>query len=299
MPNGVVRTYSFDAADELRSLNYDLGATHIGDLAYTYDAAGRRISRSGSMATMPMPPSVASTAYDSANRLTTWGSKTQAFDNNGNLVTSRTITNTWNARNQLTASTAGSATFAYDALGRRVSKTVSSATTTTLYDGFNPLVMGGSTYLEGEGLDSVLASVNVSSGVVTSYATDALGSVVGVLNSSGSVAGSYGYDPYGNTAASGATSTLQYTGRENDGAYYYYRARYYDPATARFLSEDPLNIGGGANLYAYAGGNPLSNTDPTGLETIVLVPPREIWTYVAALTYPDSSGILTIISHGT
>ena len=124
--------------------------------------------------------------------------------------------------------------------------------------------MAGSTYLEGEGLDSVLASVNVSSGVVTSYATDALGSVVGVLNSSGSVAGSYGYDPYGNTAASGATSTLQYTGRENDGAYYYYRARYYDPATARFLSEDPLNIGGGANLYAYALGDPINNTDPSG-----------------------------------
>lgn len=82
-------------------------------------------------------------------------------------------------------------------------------------------------------LDDVLASVNVSSGVVTSYATDALGSVVGVLNSSGSVAGSYGYDPYGNTAASGATSTLQNTGRDNDGAYYYYRARYYDPARHR------------------------------------------------------------------
>ena len=81
-------------------------------------------------------------------------------------------------------------------------------------------------------------------------------------------AGSYGYDPYGNTTASGATSMLQYTGRENDGTYYYYRARYYDPATARFLSEDPLNIGGGANLYAYAGGNPISFIDPFGLSSV-------------------------------
>ena len=127
-------------------------------------------------------------------------------------------------------------------------------------------------------LDDVLASVNVSSGVVTSYATDALGSVVGVLNSSGSVAGSYGYDPYGNTAASGATSTLQYTGRDNDGAYYYYRARYYDPATARFLSEDPLNIGGGANLYAYVGGNPISRIDPLGLDFLVIGGGVRSWT---------------------
>ena len=66
------------------------------------------------------------------------------------------------------------------------------------------------------------------------------------------------------TAGSGAGAPLQYTGRENDGAYYYYRARYYDPATARFLSEDPLNIEGGANLYAYAGDNPVNWRDPTG-----------------------------------
>lgn len=43
-----------------------------------------------------------------------------------------------------------------------------------------------------------------------------------------------------------------------------YRARYYNPATGRFLSEDPIGFAGGFNLYAYANENPLSFNDPFG-----------------------------------
>ena len=45
-----------------------------------------------------------------------------------------------------------------------------------------------------------------------------------------------------------------------------YRARYYNPTTGRFLSEDPLGImGSGTNLYAYANNNPINLNDPLGL----------------------------------
>ncbi|MFQ5684930.1 MAG: RHS repeat-associated core domain-containing protein, partial [Candidatus Binatia bacterium] len=44
----------------------------------------------------------------------------------------------------------------------------------------------------------------------------------------------------------------------------YYRARYYDPSTGRFLQEDPLLT---LNLYAYTGNNPVNFTDPSGLQT--------------------------------
>ena len=70
---------------------------------------------------------------------------------------------------------------------------------------------------------------------------------------------------------SGTTSSnsAQYTGRDSDGTgLYYYRARYYSPALQRFISEDPLVLGGGdVNLYAYVRNNPLGFSDPFGLKS--------------------------------
>jgi RHS repeat-associated protein len=42
--------------------------------------------------------------------------------------------------------------------------------------------------------------------------------------------------------------------------------RYYDPSAERFLTRDPLGYGGGMDLYAYCGDNPVGNLDPTGLD---------------------------------
>jgi len=63
------------------------------------------------------------------------------------------------------------------------------------------------------------------------------------------------YDPLGFTARE----------RDDETRLYYYRARYYDPQLGRFISEDPIGLAGGPNVYAYVGNNPISNTDPTGL----------------------------------
>jgi len=42
-------------------------------------------------------------------------------------------------------------------------------------------------------------------------------------------------------------------------------ARYYDPATGRFLQRDPIGIRGGTNVYAYVQNNPMFGVDPSGL----------------------------------
>ena len=90
--------------------------------------------------------------------------------------------------------------------------------------------------------------------------------------------GDYNYDSRSmlmTTAAICATREVSwwpsyYRGEQYDSdlGLYYLRARYYNPATGRFLSRDPLN--GNAfdpktlHKYLYAGGDPVNATDPTG-----------------------------------
>ncbi len=57
-----------------------------------------------------------------------------------------------------------------------------------------------------------------------------------------------------------------FQGREYDydTALYYFRARWYEPETGRWLSPDPIGISGGLNLYAFCGNDPVNYIDPTG-----------------------------------
>ena len=78
----------------------------------------------------------------------------------------------------------------------------------------------------------------------------------------------YTYEAFGPTRLSGSSgNAFRYTGREDDGTgLYYYRARYYDPGRARFVSEDPIEFASGdPNLYGYVNASPLSYRDPSGL----------------------------------
>jgi len=62
------------------------------------------------------------------------------------------------------------------------------------------------------------------------------------------------------------TNPYQFTGRENDATgLYYFRARYYSPTFQRFIAQDPIDFGGGINLYAYTLNNPITLRDLLGL----------------------------------
>jgi len=99
------------------------------------------------------------------------------------------------------------------------------------------------------------------------YLLDALGSSVALTDASGTVQTEYTYEPFGNLTTSGATTSnpFAFTGREADGTgLYFYRARYYDPAGGRFISEDPIGFEGGINFYGYAFNSPTNLRDPSG-----------------------------------
>ncbi|MHB1247544.1 MAG: RHS repeat-associated core domain-containing protein [Sulfuriferula sp.] len=258
LPNGVAATYQYDAANRLTGLIYTKPDTTIlTALTYTYDANGNRISQNLNAPT--------DTPFSAT------------YDANGNLVQRQsatgTVTYTWDARNRLTgiSGPSGTASFKYDALGRRTEKTVNGQTVQYLYDGDQAIaeLQGsaiGATYLTGLQIDEVLARYSASGD--RTLIADALGSVLAQTDGAGAVQTQYSYSPYGETQTSGTDdgNPVQYTGRENDqSGLYYYRARYYDPQLKRFISEDPIGLGGGVNQYAYVGGNPISLIDPKGL----------------------------------
>jgi len=66
----------------------------------------------------------------------------------------------------------------------------------------------------------------------------------------------------------------------------YYRARYYDPASGRFVSEDPIAFNGGANFYRYTRNSPLNLVDPSG-QVIEVV--GDITTWITATLYLNGS----------
>lgn len=100
------------------------------------------------------------------------------------------------------------------------------------------------------------------------YEADGLGSVTSLSSSAGALTQTYTLDSFGKqTAASGSlTNLFQYTARESDAEtdLYYYRARYYDPQSGRFLTEDPAGPKEGPNPYIYVTNNPATNLDPSG-----------------------------------
>ena len=238
-------------------------------MTYAYDKAGHIASRGGTLFQSVLPAAVTSATYDLANRLT---ARTAAgvtvsptWDANGNLTGDGVQTYLWDARNRLSViqNVAG---FGYDGFGRRLGAIRGGMLTTFLYDGWEVAQeqsgSGNTDLVLGSGTDERFSRAGAT------YLTDALGST-SALGSSGTVQTNYGYDPYGVSQVTGtaSTNTFQYTGRENDGTgLLAYRNRYYNPSWGRFISEDPIGLGGGINVYAYVHDNPINLADPSGLD---------------------------------
>ncbi|OLD62965.1 MAG: hypothetical protein AUI47_10710 [Acidobacteria bacterium 13_1_40CM_2_68_5] len=273
LPNGVTTQYGYDNASRLTSLTYKLAATVLGDLQYTYDAAGNHTRVGGSWARTGLPQPAASATYNANNQQLTFGSQTLAYDLNGNLTGDGTSTYNWTARNQVATVTGPvPASFVYDGAGRRTRKTINGTITDVLYDGANPIqeISGtaAASLLTGLGIDQYFVRADTTG--ASTLLTDALGSTVALTDTAGTVRTQYTYEPFGATTTNGAATSnpIDYTGRESDSTgLKYYRARYYHPGLARFISEDPIGFTAkDVTLYVYGGNNPIRFVDPFGLD---------------------------------
>ena len=104
------------------------------------------------------------------------------------------------------------------------------------------------------------------------YDFDGSGNTVGITGSSGSYVNQYTYLPFGETTTGSAALPNPFTFAGQSGVLqigtnlFNMRARDYTPATGQFLSNDPIGLAGGqANIRQYAGNNPVSLVDASGL----------------------------------
>ena len=282
LPNGVSVAYGYDADSHVSSLNYSsTGGGSLGNLAYSYDADGHVVGLSGSLAAVNLP-AAASATYNPGNQLSVWNSTPIPSDQANNLSTDPTLPTpgslTWDERNHLASANAGGAeNFLYDAVGRRESESGSIPTATFLYDGFTP-VRTTTGFGHGAAYADLLAmpgtgevfTLTDSSGMMVPL-HDALGSTIALVNSAGVIATQYTYTPFGQSSVSGTPTAnpFQFAGMEYDSTGLYHTwARYYSPGLQRFLSEDPLGIGGGdTNVFAYVHNDPVNMIDPLGLNS--------------------------------
>ncbi len=271
------RTHNYDVLQRLKT-----GGTTTNAETYEYDLVGNRTTSFLS----------SSHNHDDLNRLTEDDQYIYTYDNNGNLETktdkaipTEVTTYHWDAQDQLIQidrPDGTTVTYKYDGLGRRIEKSVAGSVTRYVYDGEDIFLEydGTNTFLarysHGDQVDQPLMLQKAGVGHFY-YHSNHQGSITHLTDGSGGVANSYIYDSYGrrSNVIESVIQSYSYTGREYDGesGLYYYRARYYDSHTGRFLSEDPIRFGAGdQNFYRYVFNSPLNFRDPDGLQVSIPSP---------------------------
>ena len=128
---------------------------------------------------------------------------------------------------------------------------------------------------------------------------DGLGNVIALTDTAKVLQRTYGFSPWG--TLNGGTDVAGFAGKDRarfkgalwlgpEAEVYYMRARWYEPKTGRFLSEDPIGLAGGINLYAFAADDPVNGRDPSGLCAIN----EELW--VRYVEHYNAEGQLVAIT---
>ncbi len=244
--------------------------------------------------------------YDKQNELTAVGSTGLTYDAAGNIKTdelNRTyIYDAWNRL--ISVSGAGTpstpqASYAYDALGRRIKEISGGQTRELFYSAewqvIEERVLNSATppVLVAQ-VQYVWSPVYVDAMIERDRDTDANGSldqrlyvqtdgnfnVTALLDTSGAVVERYVYDPYGKMTVLDAAGSVRTSGTSYNWQYLHqggrqdsatgllnFRNRDYSTSLMRWTTNDPIGFGGGdTNTYRYVGNGPGNALDPSGLE---------------------------------
>jgi RHS repeat-associated protein len=197
----------------------------------------------------------------------------------------------------------GTVSYRYDPFGRRIARILGNITELTLYDGWNPVAEYANTpqsttislkrtfvwgldvsgSLQGAGGVGGLLAIREAAGNGSSKAGQAIfpaydgnGNIIRLTDSNGATVASYAYDGFGNRI-NPAASDIDGSGYANENRYgfstkprdpltglLYYGYRWYDPATGRWASRDPLGEDGGKNLYGLLRNRSINSVDVLG-----------------------------------
>lgn len=311
--------YDYDELDRLKSMSETGGIAQ----GFGYDQYGNRAIVSGTVFN-PLTPQQLS-AYDTlTNRL-----RGKEYDKAGNVTRDaigQGSTYQYDGENRLiTVDGGGTATYGYNAEGRRVKRTALGFTSIYVYNTMGGLVAEyGGPPTQGEGGTSYLTS--------DMQGTPRIITGPNINDSKGGVRARHDYAPFGEelgVRADGQRNSEQryfgindgvrqkFTGHERDRetGLDFAKTRFYDSSAGRFFTPDPLLKSARAetpqsmNRYAYAGNNPLKFTDPTGLDWYYNIdeaitnrraepvffsgqppPGWELWTKISSYAYCSDTG---------
>ncbi|MFI8191661.1 RHS repeat-associated core domain-containing protein [Streptomyces sp. NPDC085946] len=267
-------TYTYDTQDRLSyALEADAAGTRKASWLYCWDQAGNLTSQDGSKSACPGGSVF---TYDDALQLTgqTGSATPWSYDKAGNetaggrvAATARTD-ETWTDHSQLSGITVGGTNYDLVHAG-----TTNSERTKLGSTWFHHTALGlASTTTNGVDTGFIREPAGTLNSMTTGgksyyYLTDATGNVLGLVDDAGKRTHTYAYGPTGlprTTPTEAVPQPYRYSGAYLDPTGLYKMGhRYYDPQLGRFTQPDPS--GQETNPYLYAGGDPISNTDPSGL----------------------------------
>ena len=262
-----------------RLTNYKRGpvGSPVIQNTYTYDAVGNRTAAN-------LNGAATTYSINNLNQLAGVNSTSFTFDDRGNITFDGTFYKTYDAENRLTkdsASPASVITYGYDALNRRITKTINGSILKYTYSGAAQIEErdGSNNLLNRTVVTGFLSPVmNENSGNSYYYHQNELNSVEAISNSSGRLIESYQYDAYGKLSrfdslnnpllSSLAGNRFGFTGQEYDSASGSYRFffRNYSPETGVFNQRDLIEYRDGMGMYQYVGNNPANGVDVWGLK---------------------------------